>query len=51
MTAQANALGVAAVASESLADAMHRAAQFPAPRVVICGSLVLAAEALAAEGA
>jgi dihydrofolate synthase/folylpolyglutamate synthase len=51
MTAQANALGVAAVASESLEDAMHRAAQFPAPRVVICGSLVLAAEALAAEGA
>ena len=35
----------------SLAAAMQSAAQFPAPRVLICGSLLLAAEALAAESA
>lgn len=33
----------------TLAAAMQSAAQFPAPRVLICGSFVLAAEALAAE--
>lgn len=33
----------------SLAAAMQIAAQLPAPRVLICGSFVLAAEALAAE--
>jgi dihydrofolate synthase/folylpolyglutamate synthase len=35
----------------SLAAAMQSAAQFPAPRVLICGSFLLAAEALAAERA
>src|SRR5690606_28831491 len=35
----------------SLADAMQNAAQLPAPRVLICGSFLLAAEALAAESA
>lgn len=35
----------------SLAAAMQIAAQFPAPRVLICGSFLLAAEALAAESA
>ncbi|MEZ5960345.1 MAG: Mur ligase family protein [Hyphomonadaceae bacterium] len=35
----------------SLSDAMQNAAQLPAPRVLICGSFLLAAEALAAESA
>lgn len=35
----------------SLAAAMQNAAQLPAPRVLICGSFLLAAEALAAESA
>jgi hypothetical protein len=38
-------------AAPSLAAAMQSAAQFPAPRVLICGSFLLAAEALAAENA
>lgn len=37
--------------ASSLADAMQNAAQLPAPRVLICGSFLLAAEALAAESA
>jgi dihydrofolate synthase/folylpolyglutamate synthase len=41
--------GVHAVAAPSLAAAMQNAAQSPAPRVLICGSFLLAAEALAAE--
>ena len=35
----------------SLAEAMQNAAQLPAPRVLICGSFLLAAEALALENA
>lgn len=35
----------------SLAGAMQNAAQLPAPRLLICGSFLLAAEALAAENA
>ncbi|MBL8546486.1 MAG: bifunctional folylpolyglutamate synthase/dihydrofolate synthase [Hyphomonadaceae bacterium] len=35
----------------SLTEAMQDAAQSPAPRVLICGSFLLAAEALAAENA
>jgi hypothetical protein len=35
----------------SLSDAIENAAQLPAPRVLICGSFLLAAEALAAENA
>jgi dihydrofolate synthase / folylpolyglutamate synthase len=42
---------ISASTAPSLADAMQNAAQFPAPRVLICGSFVLAAEALAAESA
>jgi len=38
-------------AASSLSDAMQNAAQSPAPRVLICGSFLLAAEALALEGA
>lgn len=37
--------------ANSLNEAMQIAAQFPAPRVLICGSFLLAAEALAAESA
>jgi dihydrofolate synthase / folylpolyglutamate synthase len=47
----AEAMGVAASTATSLAAAMQDAAQFPAPRVLICGSFLLAAEALAAENA
>jgi dihydrofolate synthase/folylpolyglutamate synthase len=36
-------------AASSLSDAMQNAAQLPAPRLLICGSFLLAAEALAAE--
>jgi dihydrofolate synthase/folylpolyglutamate synthase len=42
---------ISTTTAPSLADAMQNAAQFPAPRVLICGSFVLAAEALAAESA
>ncbi|MBL8542393.1 MAG: bifunctional folylpolyglutamate synthase/dihydrofolate synthase [Hyphomonadaceae bacterium] len=51
IAAQAEALGVAASTAPSLEAAMQDAAQFPAPRVLICGSFVLAAEALTAESA
>lgn len=51
IAAQAEALGVSASTAPSLEAAMQNAAQFPAPRVLICGSFVLAAEALAAESA
>lgn len=47
----AQAFGIEAGAALSLAAAMQNAAQLPAPRVLICGSLLLAAEALAAESA
>lgn len=43
--------GAAAITAPSLAAAMQNAAQLPAPRVLICGSFLLAAEALAAESA
>jgi len=45
----AHAHGAEAQTAPSLAAAMQIAAQLPAPRVLICGSFVLAAEALAAE--
>jgi dihydrofolate synthase/folylpolyglutamate synthase len=51
MVAQAEAMGVAASTAPSLQAAMQNAAQLPAPRVLICGSFVLAAEALALENA
>lgn len=43
-------LGVESEAASSLEAAMQNAAHFHAPRVLICGSLLLAAEALAKEG-
>lgn len=43
--------GIASDTAPSLAAAMQNAAQSPAPRVLICGSFLLAAEALAAENA
>ncbi|MGD9979819.1 MAG: folylpolyglutamate synthase/dihydrofolate synthase family protein [Hyphomonadaceae bacterium] len=43
------AAGVATATASSLAAAMQNAAQLPAPRVLICGSFLLAAEALAIE--
>jgi dihydrofolate synthase/folylpolyglutamate synthase len=51
MAAQAALLGVSAATAPSLEAAMQNAAQSPAPRVLICGSFVIAAEALAAERA
>ena len=51
LAAQAGALGVAAETASSLPEAMQNAAQSPAPRVLICGSFVIAAEALALENA
>jgi len=47
--AHAPADQISAHAAPSLAAAMQSAAQFPAPRVLICGSVLLAAEALATE--
>jgi len=44
-------LGAEVATAESLEAAMQNAAQLPAPRVLICGSFLLAAEALAAESA
>jgi len=41
--------GVRASTAPSLAAAMQNAAQLPAPRVLICGSFLLAAEALSAD--
>jgi dihydrofolate synthase/folylpolyglutamate synthase len=46
-----NAIGVETVTAASLGAAMHNAAQAQAARVLICGSLLLAAEALALENA
>jgi dihydrofolate synthase/folylpolyglutamate synthase len=43
--------GAHGLVAASLADAMKNAALSPAPRVLICGSFLLAAEALAAERA
>jgi dihydrofolate synthase / folylpolyglutamate synthase len=43
------ALGIASTKAASLQAAMQNAAQFPAPRVLICGSFLLAAEALQLE--
>ena len=51
IAAIANTMDVAASTAPSLAIAMQEAAQFPAPRVLICGSFLLAGEALAAESA
>ncbi len=47
LAAFARNAGVAARSAPSLAVAMQDAARFPAPRVLICGSFLLAAEALA----
>ena len=44
-------LGRDVATAPSLAGAMQNAAQLPAPRVLICGSFLLAAEALALESA
>jgi dihydrofolate synthase/folylpolyglutamate synthase len=46
----ANSEGASASVAPSLAGAMQIAAQSPAPRVLICGSFVLAAEALTLDG-
>lgn len=51
IAAVAETVGVDGATARSLAAAMQSAAQLPAPRVLICGSFVLAAEALAAESA
>jgi len=51
LTEAARAAGKPAHVEASLRAAMQNAAQFPAPRVLICGSFLLAAEALAAENA
>ncbi len=44
-------LGREVATATSLNEAMQNAAQLPAPRVLICGSLLLVAEALALENA
>jgi len=41
--------GIEATTAPTLLQAMKIAAQYPAPRVLICGSFLMAAEALAAE--
>jgi dihydrofolate synthase/folylpolyglutamate synthase len=51
ITSFIEAMGVQASTAPSLTAAMQNAAQLPAPRVIICGSFLLAAEALAAENA
>ncbi len=51
ITAICNAFDVASSQAPSLEAAMQNAAQFPAPRVLICGSFLLAAEALKLESA
>ncbi|WP_135213070.1 bifunctional folylpolyglutamate synthase/dihydrofolate synthase [Vitreimonas flagellata] len=51
LAALGDKLGIDSTTAPSLAIAMQNAAQLPAPRVLICGSFVLAAEALAAENA
>lgn len=45
----ARASGLKVETAPTLTAAIKNAAQFPAPRILICGSLLLAAEALAAE--
>ncbi|MEQ1819677.1 MAG: Mur ligase family protein [Terricaulis sp.] len=49
MAALGDKLGREVATAPSLAAAMQNAAQLPAPRVLICGSFLLAAEALASE--
>jgi dihydrofolate synthase/folylpolyglutamate synthase len=51
IAAIADTMDTAASTAPSLAAAMQEAAQVPAPRVLICGSFLLAAEALAEESA
>lgn len=51
MAALGDKLGRDVATAPSLASAMQDAAQLPAPRVLICGSFLLAAEALARESA
>jgi dihydrofolate synthase / folylpolyglutamate synthase len=51
ITAICDAFDVASSAAPSLEAAMQNAAQFPASRVLICGSFLLAAEALKLESA
>ena len=51
MAALGDRLGREVATAPTLAAAMQNAAQLPVPRVLICGSFVLAAEALAAERA
>jgi len=51
ITSIADMMGVESSTAPSLAAAMQNAAQAPAPRVLISGSFLLAAEALAAESA
>ena len=51
LVALAQQHNINATTAPSLAAAMQNAAQLPAPRVLICGSFLLAAEALAAESA
>jgi folylpolyglutamate synthase/dihydropteroate synthase len=51
ISAICDAFNVASSQAPSLEAAMQNAAQFPAPRVLICGSFLLAAEALQLEGA
>jgi dihydrofolate synthase / folylpolyglutamate synthase len=51
MAALGQTLGVETTIAPSLTAAMQNAAQLPAPRVLICGSFLLAAEALALENA
>lgn len=46
-----DAFGIGASEALSLEAAIQSAAQWPAPRVLVCGSFLLAAEALALEGA
>jgi dihydrofolate synthase/folylpolyglutamate synthase len=46
----ARAAGAEGETAASLDAALHSVAQSPAPRAMICGSLLLAAEALAREG-
>ncbi len=47
IAAYAKSLGARARAAPSLAEAIEQAGQFPAPRILICGSLALVGEALA----
>jgi len=51
MAALGDKLGREVATAPSLTAAMQNAAQLPAPRVLLCGSFLLAAEALALESA